>query len=139
LKRSFRREIGSLDDLVRFVEEFFSAEGLDPADRFAVDFALEEIFTNFVKYNPEGKGDIDVSLSLRAGELVLAVADPDSASFDPGRDAPAVDTGKPLEERVPGGLGVHLVQKVMDRVEYRHEESASTVTLYKRLGENNHA
>lgn len=139
MRARFRREIDSIDELVRFVGTFFEAEAIDPSERFAVDFALEEIFTNLVKYNQNGTGDIEVSLKLRDGELVLELVDYDSVRFDLGRDAPEVDIRKPLEERTPGGLGVHLVKNLMDRVEYRHEESTSTVTLYKRLGENNHA
>ncbi len=139
MRARFRREIDSIDELVRFVGTFFEAEAIDPSERFAVDFALEEIFTNLVKYNQNGTGDIEVSLKVRDGELVLQLVDYDSVRFDLGRDAPEVDIRKPLEERTPGGLGVHLVKNLMDRVEYRHEESMSTVTLYKRLGENNHA
>lgn len=135
MRAGFRRDNDAISELVRFVEEFFQAEKIDPSQRFAVDFALEEIFTNFVKYNQSGEGEIEVGLNLRGGELVLELIDRDSGNFDIGRDAPQVDIGQSLEERVPGGLGVHLVKRLMDRVEYSHNDKTSTITLYKRLGE----
>lgn len=135
MKAGFRRDNDAISELVRFVEEFFQSERIDPSERFAVDFALEEIFTNFVKYNQSGEGDIEVGLNRNGDELVLELIDRDSGNFDLGRDAPEVDIGQSLEKRVPGGLGVHLVKSLMDRVEYSHNDRTSTVTLYKRLGE----
>lgn len=134
MRARFKRETASIDELVRFVGEFFEAEAIDPSERFAVDFALEEIFTNLVKYNEDGVGDIEVGLSIRDGHLVLELVDFDSGEFDIGRDAPEIDIDLSLEERTPGGLGVHLVKRLMDRVEYKHEERTSTVTLFRRLG-----
>ena len=133
LSARFRRDIGVLPDVFDFVGRFFSTESIDPGLRFPVDFVLEEIFTNFVKYNPGGKSDIGVSLEKVDGELKMALTDFDSDRFDPRVDAPEVDPDKPLEERTPGRLGVHLVKKMMDRVEYSHENRVSTITLYKTL------
>ena len=133
ISATFRRDIGVLPDVFDLVGRFFTTESIDPKLRFPVDFVLEEIFTNFVKYNPAGRSDISVSLSLIDDELKMALTDFDSAPFDIRKDAPAVDPNKPLEERTPGKLGVHLVKKMMDRVEYSHEDRVSTVTLYKTI------
>ena len=136
MRAEFRRDVSQLDDVFRFVGSFFDAEGIDPAVRYAVDFAAEEIFTNFVKYNRDSGAGIEIDLSLRDGDLVMQLVDPDSGRFDINTDAPEVDINQPLEERTAGGLGVHLVKRMMDRVEYRHEAGKSTITLRKRLGEN---
>lgn len=136
MRASFARELARLDDVFRFVGAFFDATKIDPAERFPIDFAAEEIFTNYVKYNQHGSGEIEIALDLRDGEIVMELVDPDSERFDIRSDAPEVDAGRPLEQREAGGLGVHLVRKMMDRVDYRHEQRKSTVTLHKRLGEN---
>jgi serine/threonine-protein kinase RsbW len=131
----FRRDIEALPEVFDLAAQFLSSQQLDSELRFAVDFALEEVFTNFVKYNPEGSSDIGVSLGIEDDQLKLVLTDFDSPRFDPNSDAPVVDINKPLAERKPGGLGVHLVKTMMDRVEYGHEERTSTITLYKRLRE----
>jgi len=136
MRAEFPRDIAALDDVFRFVAEFFAAEELDQTDRFPVDFAIEEVFTNYVKYNRDGAGEIEIGLRLDDGQLVMELMDFDSDRFDLNADAPIVDTSEPLEAREAGGLGVHLVKRLMDRVEYRHEQRTSTITLYKRLGES---
>lgn len=133
MSATFRREVGALPEVFDLVGKFFSTGQIDPNLRFPVDFVLEEIFTNFVKYNPGGKSDIEILLALEGDELRVALTDFDSAPFDLHKDAPVVDTNKPLEERKPGGLGVHLVKKLMDRVEYAHDNRTSTITLYKNV------
>jgi serine/threonine-protein kinase RsbW len=130
----FRRDIGALPEVFDLVGRFFSNEAIDPGLRFPVDFALEEIFTNFVKYNPQGTSDIGIRLGMTGGELTLALTDFDSATpFDIRKDAPVVDTDLPLQQRKPGGLGVHLIKKLMDRIEYSYENRVSTITLYKSV------
>ncbi len=130
---TFRRDVGVLPEVFDLVGQFFSDGSIDPKFRFPVDFVLEEIFTNFVKYNPDGRSDIGIRLALENDSLRIALTDFDTAPFDIHKDAPAVDVDKPLEERTPGRLGVHLVKKMMDRVEYAHEDRVSTITLYKTL------
>ena len=72
--------------------------------------ALEELVTNVLRHGAAGGHvpDVDVSLDIRDGVLVLVVAD-DGRAFDPlGVSPPARD--RPLEDRPIGGLGIHLVQ-----------------------------
>jgi serine/threonine-protein kinase RsbW len=133
MSATFRREIGALEDVFALVEAFFSKGQIDPEVRFPVDLAVEEIFTNFVKYNPQGQGDIAIRLSLQDNELAMALTDFDTARFDITTEAPEVDVDKPIDQRRPGGLGVHLVRKIMDRIDYQHSDRTGTITLYKRV------
>ena len=132
MSANFRRDVGALDEVFELVEAFFSREALSATLRYPVDLAVEEVFTNFVKYNAEAESDIGISLRRDHDELVVSVTDFESSPFDLTRRAPP-DIGAPLGMRTPGGLGIHLVKNVMDRVEYEHSDKRSTVTLYKRL------
>lgn len=129
----FRREISALEEVFALVEAFFSKGQIAPEVRYPVDLAVEEIFTNFVKYNPHGQGDISIRLSLQGDELAMALTDFDTSRFDITTEAPEVDIDKPIEQRKPGGLGVHLVRKFMDRIDYQHRDRTGTITLYKRV------
>jgi len=130
---SFPRDMLALDDVFRLSERFFSSERIGSAMRYAINLALEEVFTNMVKYNPDGKSEIGVRLNVRDGEAVVVLTDFDAPRFDINTEVPAVNIDQPLEARSPGGLGIHLVRKMMDRVEYRHENRTGTITLYKSL------
>ncbi len=126
------RDIAALPEIMRLADAFFrSAEA--PAARYAVELALEEIFTNMVKYNESGRGAIRVGIDRRENEIVVTLVDSDAPRFDPFTEAPETDVSASLAERTPGGLGIHLVRKMMDRIEYSHTNRTATVTLYKRV------
>lgn len=131
---TFKREIASLAGVFGLVELFFRDGEINPDMRFPIDLALEEVFTNMVKYNAAGRSEIIVGLSLEDGELRMTLIDSDSGPFDLTTQSPKVDIDKPLLERTKGKLGVHLVKEMMDRVEYEHHDRTATITLYKRVG-----
>lgn len=133
MESKFPRKIESLDQVFDFIERFFVANQLDPATRYAIGMAIEEVFTNMVKYNPSGTSDLAIRLDREGNRAVIGLTDFDSEPYDPTMNA-AVDVDAPLEQRVPGGLGVHLIRKLMDGFEYEYRDRASTIRLVKNLG-----
>lgn len=127
------RDIGALPEVMQLVDTFFARTAADPNVRFPVELALEEVFTNVVRHNAVGKGRIRIDLGIRDADLIITVTDFDAPRFDPVADAPAVNVEGPLDERTAGGLGIHLVKKMMDRIEYSHRNRIGTITLHKRM------
>src|SRR5262245_3299867 len=78
----FRRELGSLESLVTFTAAFFDAHGIDASHRFDVDLIIEELFTNCVKYHPEGAAEIRVALDWSPPMLTIVLRDDDVQAFD---------------------------------------------------------
>jgi anti-sigma regulatory factor (Ser/Thr protein kinase) len=118
-----------------------AAEGIDAgrADaagqplRNVMEFIAEELFTNMVKYNPAGGGEIGVELERRGDQLECRISDPDSERFDPTA-VPAPDVAAPAEQRRPGGLGLHLSRRLADAIEYDYLGRTSRITFRKALG-----
>ncbi len=115
------------------VESFAKREKLPRDVVFAAKLVLEELLTNTISY---GYGDksvqlIEIRLEVRGDQLIIRTVD-DGLAFDP-RTAKEPDIESSLEDRAIGGLGVHLVKNLMDRVEYRHKDGKNHVTLRKRL------
>jgi anti-sigma regulatory factor (Ser/Thr protein kinase) len=131
---SFRRDLLDLPQVFAFVETFFENAMVDTKVRFPVELSVEEVFTNFVRHNAGGRNRIGIRLRLDGGNLSIAMTDYDAPRFDMNIDAPVPNIDAPLEERSPGGLGLHLVRKMMDRIEYRHENGIGTVVLSKSVG-----
>ena len=137
----FARSFDALEDLFSFLRQAMAAEGLaaDAADasgqplRNVVEFIAEELFTNMVKYNAAGGGEIEVGLDVRDRTLRCWLADPDSDFFDVTA-APDVDVGAAAESRRPGGLGIHLSRRLADGLEYDYSQRKSTITFLKSLG-----
>ena len=101
MQQYFPRSFDALDGIFRFVGDFLAARSLDHELHAPVCFIVEELFTNFVKYNEGGKHDISLSLGHTPDQLTVRLTDFDVESFDPTH-APAVDVDKPLSERAAG-------------------------------------
>jgi anti-sigma regulatory factor (Ser/Thr protein kinase) len=132
VQRYFPRSLESLDGIFRFVGDFIAARSLDPELHMPVCFIVEELFTNFIKYNETSPHDISLSLGHTPEQLTVRITDFDVDSFDVTH-VPAVDTTKPLAERQPGGLGLHLVQQMATTLQYEYTERRSTITFTKSL------
>jgi serine/threonine-protein kinase RsbW len=131
---SFNRDLLALPEVFDLVERFFAKAMVDPKARFPVELAVEEVFTNFVRHNATGRESIGIRLRLDGDNLSIVLTDYDAPKFDMTTDAPDPGIHDPLEKRTPGGLGLHLVKKMMDRIEYRHENGIGTVMLSKCVG-----
>ncbi|MCI2246606.1 ATP-binding protein [Xanthomonas sp. PPL568] len=70
---------------------------------------------------------VDVIVHLQPDALVLEFHDSGPA-FDP-RSAPVPDLDADIAERPIGGLGLHLVQQLADRLEYRHDGGRNVVRI----------
>jgi anti-sigma regulatory factor (Ser/Thr protein kinase) len=129
--RSFKRDLSSLEPLFEFTGDFAATQRFDDAITFAMNLAIEELFTNMVKY---GGGDdiVSIGLEVRGDDLVIEFVHPGAGEFDPTATAP-FDAARPLEAREPGGVGLHLVRSVMDEVAYEHTNGDARVTLVKHL------
>jgi phosphoserine phosphatase len=132
VQRYFPRSFDALDGLFLFIGDFLAARSLDPELHAPVCFIVEELFTNFVKYNAGGQHDISLSLGHTPDQLTVRLTDFDVDSFDPTK-APTVDVDKPLSERQPGGLGLHLVRQMADTLQYEYADRRSTITFTKAL------
>jgi anti-sigma regulatory factor (Ser/Thr protein kinase) len=119
---AFARSFDSLPRLAAFTTGFFTRHGVDVALLPTIDLALEELFTNSVKYSPGGAPNVDVDIATVAGGVEVVLTDYDVDRFDV-TEAPEVDVDLPIEQRRPGGLGVHLVRRMLDRVDYEYSDA----------------
>jgi len=104
-----------------------------PAADYLANLAIEELVTNCIKYAYDDAKQhvIEIELKLSAGELVLTVTD-DGRPFNP-LEAPKPDTSLPVEDLPIGGLGIHLLRRMSDRMEYVRLEQKNQLTLRKLL------
>ena len=108
------------------------AEGWPPQLLYQIELVLEEIGTNIIKYGRDGKGETEIQITLtsKSRSLILEIID-SGKPFDPFTEAPAPDLDSSVEKRPIGGLGVFLVQEMMDEASYRREDGKNVVTLVK--------
>ena len=131
--REFERSIDALDGLFRFVGERLP-DGLAERVVLHINLAVEEIFTNMVRHNEPGGERIAVAVQVTGKGIRVRLTDFDVAPFDPD-SVPPVDVSLPLAQRRAGGLGLHLVKSIVDRLTYEYEDRVMRVTFIKSLEE----
>ena len=133
MHKDFARDYDSLTALYRFAEDILEAHEIGEAVRFPVHLALEELFTNMVKYNADSAGDIGVDVVVDGGAVTVTLTEDDVDEFDVTQPRD-VDTNAPLSERTAGGLGLFLLQNIVDRLEYDYHDRRSSVIFTKESG-----
>ena len=132
MKKDFIRAQDSLDPIFAFVDAFMASRKLDESIIFPVKLTIEELFTNLVRHNAGGREHITISLDMKNGALIMWLKDYDVEPFDLDTVEEA-DTGTSLEERRIGGLGIHLVKSIVDKISYEYANRTMCVTAIKHV------
>lgn len=139
MRQSFRLTIENKPGEVARVNaaftEFAGAYAVPTSVRRSLNVALDELLHNTLAHGFAGRqgGAVTIEVELGTDRLTVTLSD-DGQPFNP-LDAASPDTASPLEDRPVGGLGIHLVRRLMDEVHYHRRGSHNVVVLVKRLTE----
>ncbi len=126
-------ELGELERIKSALDELCDDFNITPKIGLEINLALEEAFTNIVNYafRDEEKHSIELLIVADFQKLVMTLVD-DGIAYDPTQNKePQLDL--PVHDRPVGGLGVFLIKKLMDGVEYRREAGKNHLILTKHL------
>ena len=128
-----KNQILEIDRLSEWMEGISQKAGLDHMVAFNINLALEEAVTNIINYAyPEGtEGDIELSFSLTGRTLYFTLSD-GGKPFDP-TSVPPADISAQAADRPIGGLGIHLVRKIMDDVNYFRKDGKNILKMTKNI------
>ena len=128
-----KNEVAELEHLVILIDEVTEELQLDPEIGMSLNLALEEVVSNVILYAyPEGtNGTVQIVANSDGQVLVFTITDQGQA-FDPTQVKEA-DITLSAEERAIGGLGIFIVNQIMDNVSYRRENGQNILMLTKRL------
>ena len=128
-------EPAELTRLQAFAVEFAHQCGLPDDERSRLLIILDELFTNAVTHGqgPHSAGGIiAVALGWKRGRLRISFVD-DGLPFDPLAFR-APDLAQAAEDRVVGGLGIHIVRSLVHQARYRREGDRNHLHLVRRIG-----
>ena len=131
---NFKYILTSFDkDFQMFAEKFrvfCENHNVDQSKTFDMEVSLEELIVNSFSHG-QSEGGVKVVAVIRDKELMVQVRD-NAPPFDLLREAPEPPKGD-LMSRKAGGLGIHLVKNLNDRVEYSGSKQGNKITLFKKL------
>ena len=136
MRKSFDRSIDSIADVYEFTESVLVSGDIGEPLRFPVHLAMEELFVNMVRYYPDNDDAIQLDVDIDDGVVKVTMTDFNVDPFDVTQSR-SVDIDAPLDERTPGGLGLHLIQSMVDNLEHAYEGRQSTIKFTKGDGKEN--
>ena len=123
-------DLTAIPPLLDWVEARCRESGLASELTFKVMLAIEEAVTNVVAHaftDVPAPHRIRVRLDIDGERCAAEVVD-NGRPFDPSA-APTPDLTGPLERRDAGGLGIHLIRNMADRIEYRRDNGQNRLRL----------
>ena len=126
--------VENIPQVTAFIDEQLEALACSMKAQMQIDVAIDELFGNIAQYAyKDGTGEATVRFDFDEASRMASITFVDSgAPFDPLSQAdPNVTLA--AEERAVGGLGIFLVKKTMDRVDYRYENGKNILTIQKRI------
>ena len=133
-ERTLKATLENISEVTAFVDEQLEAEGCGMKAQLQIDMAIEELFGNIAHYAyAPGTGDAAVRYEFDEPSRTVSITFADRGRpFNPlAKSDP--DVTLPLEEREIGGLGIFLVRKTMDHMDYRYENGQNILTIWKRI------
>jgi sigma-B regulation protein RsbU (phosphoserine phosphatase) len=130
-KLEIKAILENLNTVLDFVNTELENKGCDKEIQGKIEIAVEEIFLNIANYaySPDS-GDTAIFLSV-ADKITIRFEDT-GMPYNP-LDKAEPDLDKPLMERDIGGLGVFLVRKLMDNIEYTRVGNKNVLVMTKGI------
>jgi len=122
--------VAEIPRLIDWLEAGCAAEGLAEDATLQIALAVEEAVSNVVNHAFAGLPPpylIIVRLDITSQLVAVEIVD-NGHPFDP-TTAPDPDVSVSLEGRSPGGLGIHLIRGMMDRIRYRRDDDNNILRL----------
>ena len=128
-----KSNLSELDKLCRHLELFGEKTGLSKKFVFEVNLVLDELFTNIISYGFDDDCEHTIKVTIRpeAGVLCLCIED-DGKPFNPV-DFKSPDMSCSIDECKIGGLGIHIIRKLMDDICYQRCADKNVLKLKKEL------
>lgn len=135
---SLINDISQVPLLAKWIEELGQELSLPMSAVFQLNLALEEAVVNVMNYAYPGEKGRPITIAaelinneLQEERIIFILADK-GVPFDPTK-ATEPDITLPAEQRNIGGLGIFLVQQLMEGVIYKREEEKNILTMVYRI------
>jgi len=136
LSTAIKSETGQLETVRAFVEDAAREFGFPDDDIANIVLAVDEACTNIIKhaYGGATNGTIEIDVRRKGKTFSIHIKDNGKAFNPDGIEPP--NLRQHLTEFRRGGLGVYLMRRLMDKVEYAiHPGKSNEVTLVKYRSE----
>lgn len=126
-----KSKLSELKTLCRHLEDCGNMLQLPQKSLLELNLGLDELFTNIISYGFEDDSEHQIKFTLTKAEKTLVVqVEDDGIPFNP-LDVEGPGLHRDLDSINIGGLGIHLVKKMMDDIDYQRVEGRNKLILRK--------
>ena len=128
-----KNDLSELDPLCQTCEEIGRSIGASDKSIFEMNLALDELFTNIISYGFQNCQEhiIKINITTEGDQLQMRIED-DGVPFNPlESETPDFQCG--IEECKIGGLGIHLIKKLMDDIQYQRVADKNILVLRRKI------
>ena len=118
-----------IDRLKPFVTDAATQAGLSAKETKRLRAALEEALANVINYS---EATAIMLTAEKADRQLVITIDDDGLPFDPTQDSPT-DLSIPADQRPPGGMGIHMMQRMTDGLNYQRLDGHNILKLFKNI------
>ncbi len=124
----------NVDTVIEFVDAQLEEYGCGMKEQMAIDVAIDELFGNIAHYayKPD-VGYATVRVDVLKDPLSVEVTFIDNGKQYAPLAKEDPDTTLSVEDRPIGGMGILIVKKSMDAVNYEYKDGKNILTIKKRL------
>jgi sigma-B regulation protein RsbU (phosphoserine phosphatase) len=127
---SLPADIDRLEEVQTFIEANLDAAACPDSVKKQIELAVEEIFVNIANYAySPATGDVEISC-VPSGESVLITFSDAGKRYNP-LEHEDPDIGLPAGERPVGGLGILIVKRLMNTIQYTYEAGRNRFVIGK--------
>lgn len=129
----FDANIDELRSMLKWIGFQIEGVGFDAKTLKQIELASEEALVNIISHAYQGRSEkVEIRVAIVPNSCVEITLIDSGPPFNPLNQKTA-DLSSSLEERIVGGLGIHLIRSIMDDVRYRREGNLNLLTLEKRI------
>jgi len=130
-KITLQAKVENLSRVIGIVNRELERNGCPPDVMDMINVAVEEIFVNIANYAYEHKtGDVTMYVSV-SDKAVIKFEDT-GKPYNPIESADP-DLEADISDRDIGGLGIYLVKKLVDSIEYERVDGMNVLTITKKM------
>ena len=132
---TIENQVEEIAIIAQFIEELGMSLHLPSGITMSLNLAIEEAISNTIHHGyPENqKGEIALRTSVAPGLLIAQIID-DGISLDPTKaENEASENALSLEQQLTQGLGLFLIRRTMDKVEYHSTDNQNELILTKNI------
>lgn len=131
---TLKATVDGIPVVTEFIDGLLEALDCSMKAQLQIDVAIDELFCNIARYAyGEGEGEATVRFAFDEQTRTASITFIDrGVPFDPLQKADP-DVTLSAEERGIGGLGIFMVKKTMDAMEYRYEDGCNILTIRKHI------